>query len=67
MRQRIGEKKLAKINKKLGTNFVTGMVRGNTGHRVDLVDSKGLVFGLRTDGSLFCMSNKYSMGWPCSC
>ena len=44
MRQTLGAKKLKRLSKLLGKDFVHGMVRGNTDHRVDLVDSDGWIW-----------------------
>lgn len=46
MRCRLGTKKLAKYSRLYGLTFVKGLVRGNTGHRVDLWDADGKAYEL---------------------
>lgn len=41
MRQRLGDKKVRKYAKQTGLPVVSGLVRGGTGHRVDLFLSDG--------------------------
>lgn len=40
----LGAKKLRKYSRLFGRTFTNGLVRGNTGHRVDLQRSDGLWF-----------------------
>ncbi len=46
MRCSLGEKKLRKYSKMAAVEFVKGMVRGNTNHRVDLFTAAGDEFNM---------------------
>lgn len=40
----LGPKKLRMYSKLFGRQWSRGFVRGNTGHRIDLIDSDGRLF-----------------------
>lgn len=58
-RQRMGEKKVARLREQLGLPIVKVLVRGNTGHRKDLCLEDGTVVSLYKDGTL----EKTDIGW----
>ena len=51
MRQRLGKRKVRRYREKTGLDVVAGLVRGNTGHRVDLCLGDGSVVHMWPDGS----------------
>lgn len=52
MRQRLGNKSLARLRRKTGLDIVKALVRGNTDHRIDLYLADGRVAHLWPDGKL---------------
>jgi hypothetical protein len=51
MRQKLGPKKVARLRAKTGLDIVYALVRGNTGHRIDLYVAGGRIVSLWPDGS----------------
>lgn len=60
MRCSLGKKKLRHYSRLLGIEFVAGLVRGNTGHRVDLYTIDKKEFCLWPDGTV----REYEQGNP---
>lgn len=52
MRQRLSAKTCAKLSRKTGLQVASGMVRGNTKHRKDLIVMDGSTWLLWPDGAL---------------
>jgi hypothetical protein len=52
MRQKVGPKKVARYQRQTGLPIVGALVRGNTGHRVDLLLEGGKVVCLWPDGTM---------------
>ena len=52
MRQRLGKRKVMKYRRQTGLDVIAGMVRGNTGHRVDLCLRDGSIVYLWPDGTM---------------
>lgn len=52
MRQRLGQKKVAKLKRETGLDIVKVLVRGGTDHRKDLFLSDGSIVHLFKDGIL---------------
>lgn len=44
MRQSIGRKKVARYRRETGLDILAANVRGNTGHRIDLLCADGSIF-----------------------
>lgn len=51
MRQRLGKKKVSKYRRQTGLDVIAGLVRGGTGHRVDLCLADGSIVHLWPDGT----------------
>ena len=62
MRQSLDPKKLRRYSREHGMTFVRGLVRGSTGHRVDLYDEQGRHWYRWPDGRLEAGGE----GWHCS-
>ena len=57
-RQRLGDKKLKKLRKKLGLPIMVAQVRGNTDHRIDLFLEDHTWIRLFKDGTIERENNK---------
>lgn len=53
MRQFLGEKKIRKLRRQTGLDIESGMVRGGTEHRVDLLLVSGETVSLFPNGNLY--------------
>lgn len=61
-RQKLGEKKLRRLAEKTGLDLVAALVRGGTGHRVDLCVRGGVVVHLYRCGSTEKSVMRHSYG-----
>ena len=52
MRCKIGEKKIKKYREQTGLPVVSGLVRGGTNHRIDLLLEDGTIMEWYRDGSM---------------